>query len=208
MTDILDMIGYAERPDDKLIINGCLQIWNMIVAGTMAMFVDTFGRRPLFLVSTGGMNIVFIIWTICTKFSEKGANEGPSIAVIAMIFLYYTMYNLAWSGLLVGYSVEILPFEIRARGMAVMFFFVNLALFFNNYVNPVAMKNIEWKYFIVYDIWLFIEFLVVYFLFVETRYTPLEEIAAYFGDAPIVEKVAEKVPEIIEVEHSEKQQSA
>lgn len=83
-----------------------------------------------------------------------------------------------------------------------MFLFVNLALFFNNYVNPVALADINWKYYIVYCCWLGVELVVVYFvshplspeaqktstnriiqLFVETRYTPLEEIAKYFdGD--------------------------
>ena len=63
--------------------------------------------------------------------------------------------------------------------MAVMFFFVNLALFFNNYVNPVALEKISWKYYIVYVLWLAVEFAFVYFFFVETRYTPLEEINAF-----------------------------
>jgi len=64
--------------------------------------------------------------------------------------------------------------------MAVMFLMVNIALFFNNYVNPVAMDAISWKYYIVYVCWLAFEFGFVYFFFVETRYTPLEEIAKYF----------------------------
>lgn len=48
--------------------------------------------------------------------------------------------------------------------MAVMFLFVNLALFFNNYVNPVALADISWKYYIVYCCWLFVELVVVYFV--------------------------------------------
>jgi hypothetical protein len=32
-----------------------------------------------------------------------------------MIFIYYLFYNIAWSGLLVGYTVEILPYSIRAK---------------------------------------------------------------------------------------------
>jgi len=32
-----------------------------------------------------------------------------------MIFVYYMFYNIAFAGLLVGYSVEILPFNIRAK---------------------------------------------------------------------------------------------
>lgn len=68
-----------------------------------------------------------------------------------------------------------------------MFLFVDLALFFNSYVNPVALHDIGWKYYIVYDVWLFIEFLVVYFFYIETRNTPLEEIVRHFdGEAALL----------------------
>jgi len=182
ISKILDDIGITDEKT-KLIINGVLMIWNMIVAGGMSFGVDRFGRRPLFLASTGGMCLMFIPWTIASKYASENGSKGAGNAVVAFIFLYYTCYNLAWSGLLVGYTVEILPFEIRAKGMAVMFMFVNLALFFNNYVNPIALGKISWKYYIVYCVWLAVELAVVYFFFVETRYTPLEEIAKYFdGD--------------------------
>jgi len=104
-----------------------------------------------------------------------------------MIFLYYLAYNAAWSGLLVGYTVEILPYNIRAKGMTVMFLCVDLALFFNQYVNPIALDNIKWKYYIFYCCWLAVELVVVWFFYIETRNTPLEEIAKFFdGDAAIV----------------------
>ena len=35
-----------------------------------------------------------------------------------------------------------------------MFLCVDLALFFNQYVNPIALNNIGWKYYIVYCVWL------------------------------------------------------
>ncbi|KAF8538467.1 hypothetical protein BDD12DRAFT_151885 [Trichophaea hybrida] len=38
--------------------------------------------------------------------------------------------------------------------MAVVLLFVNLALFFNSYDNPVAFEAISWKYYFVYYIWL------------------------------------------------------
>lgn len=68
-----------------------------------------------------------------------------------------------------------------------MFLAIDLALFFNNYVNPIGLEHIHWKYYIVYDCWLFVELVIVYFLFVETRNTPLEEIARHFdGDEAII----------------------
>lgn len=89
--------------------------------------------------------------------------------------------------MLVSYSAEILPYNIRAKGMTLMFLMVDLALFFNQYVNPIALDDIKWKYYIVYCAWLAVELIVVYFFYIETRYTPLEEIAKHFdGEGAVV----------------------
>jgi hypothetical protein len=123
---VLDSIGYTNATTQQ-VINGTLQICNFFVALTMCFFVDKIGRRPLFLVSTTGMLGSFIVWTICSaRFNEAG-DKGAAKAVVAMIYIYYFFYNLAWSGLLVGYSVEVLPYNIRAKGLTVMFLCVDLA---------------------------------------------------------------------------------
>jgi len=203
ITGVLDSIGITD-PDMQLKINGVLNIWNCIVATTMCFFVDKIGRRPLFLFSTAGMCGSFIIWTILSERFEATGVKANGSAVVFMIFLYYTFYNTAWSGLLVGYTVEILPYTMRAKGMCYMFACVDLALFFNTYVNPTALEKIAWKYYIVYVsqplflhckltlthfqcVWLAFELVIVYFFYIETKNTPLEEIARHFdGDAALV----------------------
>ncbi|KAK3677726.1 hypothetical protein LTR78_002576 [Recurvomyces mirabilis] len=164
----------------QLVINGCLQILNFIVAVGQCFVVDLFGRRTLFLVSTSGMLGAFIIWTACAGEFAKNHIASEGNTVIAMIYIYYVFYNMAWSGLLVGYGAEILPYNIRAKGLTIMFLMVDIALFFNQYVNPIALNDIEWKYYIVYCVWLAVELCVVYFFYIETRYTPLEEICKHF----------------------------
>jgi hypothetical protein len=54
-------------------------------------------------------------------------SSAAAKAVIGMIFIYYFFYNLAWSGLLIGCTAEILPYKIRAKGLTVMFLCVDLA---------------------------------------------------------------------------------
>ncbi|PLB54785.1 hexose transporter protein [Aspergillus steynii IBT 23096] len=187
---ILESIGYTSSVQQNL-INGCLQIMNFIVALTMCFFVDKIGRRKLFLISTAGMLVAFIVWTICSARYDISHTSGTANAVIAMIYVYYLFYNVAWSGLLVGYTVEILPYSIRAKGMTVMWFCIDAALFFNQYINPIALDNIGWKYYIFYCVWLGFELVVVWFFYIETRNTPLEEIAKYFdGDNAMVGGVA------------------
>ncbi|KAF2842908.1 hexose transporter protein [Patellaria atrata CBS 101060] len=183
---VLDDIGVTDS-DTQLIINGVLQIINFITAVTMCFFVDKIGRRKLFLTSTAGMLVAFIVWTICSARQAETKSKAAGNAVIVMIYIYYLFYNLAWSGLLVGYTVEILPYNIRAKGMTVMFLMVDIALFFNQYVNPIALDHIHWKYYIVYCVWLGVELFVVWKYYIETRNTPLEEIAKHFdGDAAVV----------------------
>ncbi|KAF7586128.1 hypothetical protein BBP40_009424 [Aspergillus hancockii] len=183
---ILERIGYTSSVEQNL-INGCLQILNLIVALTMCFFVDKIGRRKLFLTSTAGMLVAFIVWTICSARYEITKASAAANAVVAMIYIYYCFYNLAWSGLLVGYTVEILPYSIRAKGMTMVWLCIDAALFFNQYINPIALDNIGWKYYIFYCVWLGFELVVVWFFYIETRNTPLEEIARYFdGDNAMI----------------------
>ena len=128
LSKIFDSIGITDS-NTQLVINGCLQILNIIVATGQCCFVDKIGRRPLFLTATTGMLCVFIVWTICSARFEMYAEKGAANAVVAMIFLYYVFYNMAWSGLLVGYGAEILPYSIRAKGLTLMFLMVDIALF-------------------------------------------------------------------------------
>ncbi|CZT18155.1 related to hexose transporter protein [Ramularia collo-cygni] len=198
---VLDDVGVT-NDNTKLLINGGLQIMNMAVALGQCFIVDYVGRRTLFLVSTSGMFGTFCIWTACAATYTKSGVASAGHAVIAMVFIYYIFYNLAWSGLLVGYGCEILPYNLRAKGLTLMFLMVNVALFFNQYVNPIALRDIKWKYYIVYCVWLAIELAVVYFYYIETRYTPLEEIAKYFDgqDALVGGAVATEKGKILSAE--------
>ena len=128
--------------------------------------------------------------TICAaRYAETG-NQAAGNAVIAMLVLFGASYSLAWSGLLVAYAVEICPYYLRSKGLAIMFFCVNAALFFNNYVNPVALEAISWKYYIVYDVWILFELITVYFFYPETKGPTLEEMAKIFdGDKAAVGQV-------------------
>ena len=47
-----------------------------------------------------------------------------------------------------SYSLEILPYSLRAKGFNVFNFTISIALIFNQYVNPIALENIGWKYYV------------------------------------------------------------
>jgi hypothetical protein len=59
--------------------------------------------------------------------------------------------SLAFTPLIASYTVEVLPYALRAKGFNLFLFMVNLSLIFNQYVNPVALEALGWKYYVSSD---------------------------------------------------------
>jgi len=85
---VLAQIGITD-PSTQDVINGVLTIFNAIIAITQCFFVDKVGRRPLFLVSTAGMCLSYICWTISASQYELHGSDAAGRAVLAFIFIYY-----------------------------------------------------------------------------------------------------------------------
>jgi hypothetical protein len=59
-------------------------------------------------------------------------------------------------------------------------FFVNIASFYNTFVTGIAFSGAGWKYYFLFIFWDTFEFIIIYFLFVETSKRTLEELTAIF----------------------------
>jgi len=82
--------------------------------------------------------------------------------------------------LVIAYPAEIWPYHLRSRGMAVATTSTYLALFFNLFVNPIALKSIAWRYYFVYIGILVGIGVTVWLFYPETRGRSLEEMAVVF----------------------------
>jgi len=176
---VLDTVGVKD-PQTKALVNGGLQIWNFILAVSAALLVDRIGRRPLFLTSNLGMLVCFGMLTLTTALYTTNDDKSAANASIAIIACFFAFYDIAYTPMLVAYTVEILPYAIRAKGFAVMNLVVSAALAFNQFINPVAIDAIGWKYYLVYLGWLGFEFAYIWAFLVETKGRTLEETAAIF----------------------------
>ncbi|KAH9939461.1 general substrate transporter [Amylocystis lapponica] len=189
LNQVFDNIGITS-PTIQLLINAILAIWNLFWAVLASILVERTGRRLLFNMSTVGMVIFFTMQTVCSARFAIAGSTAAAHAVIAFIFLFYAAFDIAFTPLIVSYTVEILPYSIRAKGFNVFNFTVSLALIFNQYVNPIALQHIAWKYYIVYVCWLLFEMVFLYVFVVETKGLTLEETAALFdGEDQVLRNV-------------------
>ncbi|KAH7121803.1 general substrate transporter [Dactylonectria estremocensis] len=177
---VLNTVGITEAKDQTL-INGLLQVSNWLAAVFVgAMLVDKLGRRTLFLVSTSGMLVSYIIWTALTSHFIQTHDETTGRVVVAFIFITFFFYAIAWAPLLQAYTVEIFPYTLRSRGVSIMYVTTFTGLVVGNQVNPIAMGKIGWKYYILFCCILACLLFVIWFLFPETKGHTLEEIQEIF----------------------------
>jgi sugar porter (SP) family MFS transporter len=157
---------------------------SLIISITSATLIDRAGRRRLFLIGTTGMVVMFTLWTITSAVYENSGNTNKAAGYvqIPIIWIFGVFYAISWSGLLVAYALEILPFRLRAKGLMIMNITVQAILAIGNQTNPVAWKNLKkhWYFTLFYTIWITLELIWVYFVYVETKGPTLEEIAKIF----------------------------
>ena len=206
LNQVFKTIGITD-PTIQLLINGILQIWIFAWAISSAALVERVGRRVLALSSFSGMLVFFIFQTICSARYAITESSSAAHAVIAFIFLFCASYNLAFAPLVLAYPLEILPYPIRTKGLCAFGLTVSLATIFNQYVNPIALQGIGWKYYvsllptsamhervshilqIFYCCWLVFELVFCYMFIVETKGLSLEETAALFDGEEAVKRI-------------------
>ncbi|KAK7418784.1 hypothetical protein QQZ08_011107 [Neonectria magnoliae] len=199
---IYEGAGIVEE-NKKLALSAGKTIMDLSIAIGAALTVDKIGRRPLFLVAISGMVASFVLWTIVGAIYENSGeinadgeevftNKGSGYAQIAFVWLFGVFYDIGFSGLLVAYALEILPFHLRAKGMTIMNITVQAILAIGNQTNKIAWDNLpkHWNFMLFYTLWDFLELIFVWFFYVETKGPTLEEIAKIFdGEDAVVEHI-------------------
>jgi Na+/melibiose symporter-like transporter len=151
----------------------------IVFAALGATLTDTVGRRPMLLVVNLVCALCWVGVTVPASIanitdlddkSQSDAVTGPvSKAILAWVYLFQIFYSIGWTPLQALYPVEVLSYEIRAKGMAFSSLFTNAAMLVMQFGIPVALKNIAWKTYIVFCIWCVCQSIILYFLVPETK---------------------------------------
>jgi hypothetical protein len=138
---------------------------------------------------------VWVGMTIASaQFSASGeTNSSAAKATVAMIFIFGMVYSIGITPLQALYPVEVLSFEMRAKGMAFSALAVNVGGLLNQFAWPISLANIGWKTYIVFTVWDGIQVVVWYFLLPETKKRTLEELDLVFeAKNPVKESLRKK----------------
>ncbi|PPQ71354.1 hypothetical protein CVT26_011991 [Gymnopilus dilepis] len=192
LNKVLNDIGITSS-DTQLLINGILTIFNFVIAIIAGFMVERIGRRPLFMTSIVGMLVFWTMQSVCfAVYIQDNTKTAAAHSFIAMIFLFSAFYDIAFTPLIVSYTVEILPYPLRAKGFTIFNFSISLSLIFNQYINPIALGKLGWKYYMVYVAWDVFEVIYCYLFIVETKGLSLEETAVLFDGKDTVAMLSEK----------------
>lgn len=88
-----------------------------------------------------------------------------------------------------GYTVECMSYDVRSKLIVTQNFLVQASITGFNYLNPVALQSIGWKYYICIDVIIVVAFVVVYFTYPETPRITLEEVSMIFDGERAVRNV-------------------
>ncbi|WVQ79357.1 hypothetical protein IAT38_001454 [Cryptococcus sp. DSM 104549] len=183
-TQILTQAGITETLP-QLGINGGLTIFDLLTSILGAWMSGQMGRRPLFLISFGGMTAAHAVVTGLSAQYAKSKEPSYGYAIIAFIWVESGLYNIALNPLSYAYTAEILSFSTRAKGLALYLFTQEWQAIITRYVNPIGLANLGWKYYIVFLVLYVFETAFVYFYFPETKGRTLEEIAEIFDGSTL-----------------------
>ncbi|KAF2503352.1 general substrate transporter [Lophium mytilinum] len=186
LTLVLKSIGITKTSDQAL-INGMLQLFNYLCSVGAGVLIDRIGRRTLWLTCALGMLLSYIGWTILASVFARTGDHAVGNSVIAFVFIYSFFYDIGFTPLLQTYAIEIFPYTLRGRGFTVSLVSTYVGLIIGQFVNPIALGDIGWKYYIVFCILIFMLLVFVYLFFPETSGKSLEEIAICFGDEKTVD---------------------
>jgi hypothetical protein len=120
----------------------------------------------------GTFSAVTVIWCGAigaVSYQNKANSISAGNAFVALVFLFNAVFAFGITPLQALYPVEVLSFEMRAKGMAFSNLSLTTAMLINQFAYPIALEKIGWKLYIVFACWCPVQAFVVWMFIPETK---------------------------------------
>lgn len=104
---------------------------------------DVVGRRKMLLGVTASMAVCLAIAAGTAAGFEKTGSQVTSITSITFIYLFGSVFALAFTSMQPIYPGEVLSNDMRAKGMGIYQLTAGCAGFVNTFAAPVALNNVR-----------------------------------------------------------------
>lgn len=130
------------NPNTQLLLNIVYAISGWIPAIIGARLHDIVGRRKMLMGATVGMAVCLAVAAGTAADFVQSGNHQSSIASIAFIYIFGSVFALAFTSMQPIYPGEVLSNDMRAKGMGVFQLTAGCAGFVNTFAAPVALNKV------------------------------------------------------------------
>ncbi|KAG6911521.1 hypothetical protein DXG01_011823 [Tephrocybe rancida] len=143
--------------------------------------VDRWGRRTILLSGAVIMSAALIAtgWWMAIDVPRT-----PN-AVVMCVIIFNAAFGYSWGPVPWLYPPEIMPLSVRAKGVSLSTATNWLFNFIVGEMTPYLQETMAWRLYPMHGFFCACSFVVVYFLYPETKGVPLEEMDAIFGEGAV-----------------------
>ncbi|PCG95412.1 Major facilitator superfamily domain, general substrate transporter [Penicillium occitanis (nom. inval.)] len=191
------------------ILTGCNATSYMISSGLCFWMIERFGRRSLMLSGLWLQFLAYLMVAISVALLSHAPLQWGAVA-ITFLFFYYAAFGCTWGMVPWVYQAEVNSLAMRTQGGAAATATNWLFGFVCTQFTPTGIRNIGYRFYIIFACFNLIFVAVVYFLYPETANRTLEDLDAYFDRdsghktiIPIDDKVAKQTARPLEAIEAE-----
>ncbi|KAK5162871.1 uncharacterized protein LTR77_011128 [Saxophila tyrrhenica] len=150
------------------------------ISTAMAFWIiERAGRRFLMLSGLGLQGFAYIMVAISVALLATAPQQWGAVA-ITFLFFYYAAFGCTWGMVPWIYQAEINSLAMRVRGAAAATSMNWLFGFVCTQFTSVGIRNLGYRFYIIFAVLNVVFLPVVYFLYPETANRTLEDLDAYF----------------------------
>ncbi|KAL8276123.1 hypothetical protein RQP46_011472 [Phenoliferia psychrophenolica] len=126
--------------------------WTSVTAPTQlcaSLLVDRIGRVPLLVFGVFTSGVAQALLALCSAKYDATGSQAWGNAAVAMLFLIIFTFSISEPATYVMIG-EIVPFHLRAKGVALSLVVTNLTTEMITQSAPTALKNIKWRYYLLF----------------------------------------------------------
>ncbi|KAK6369903.1 hypothetical protein LTS17_009353 [Exophiala oligosperma] len=196
------------------ILTGCNATSYAISSAMAFWLIDRVGRRSLMMNGAFWQFFAYVMVAISVALLSHAPSQWGAVA-ITFLFFYYAIFGFSWGMVPWVYQAEVNSLQGRVPGAAAATATNWLFGFVCTQFTPVAIKNIGYRFYIIFACFNLAFIPIVYFLYPETANRTLEDLDDYFDKdsgnptiIPISSKAAKRKQRPIEAIEAEQRRIA